>query len=99
MSRLDSLIDTAQQYDQQKLDQQQPAQAVHYNGRGELVLPGDGLFTNELALPLTNWARQQVCGRLKIPYKYLTRCPGPLQAANLNHWQGRLPAGKRWLIR
>ena len=99
MSQLDSLVTTACTYDQDKFDQHHLARALVYNNHGEMVLPGDGLFPTEQSLPLTPWARSQICQRLKIPYRYLKRCPGLVQAQNLNHWQRQLPPDKQWLIR
>ena len=48
MSQLDSLVATACTYDQDKFDQHHLAQSLVYNNHGELVLPGDGLFTTEV---------------------------------------------------
>ncbi|MCB0021028.1 MAG: hypothetical protein KDE09_24700 [Anaerolineales bacterium] len=99
MSRLDTMMATAARHDLGKQDQHQLAQAMIYNKDGEIVLPGDGLFTTEQSLPLTPWARYQICQRLNIPYRYLKRCPGFVQAQNFNYWQRQLPADKQWLIR
>jgi hypothetical protein len=31
-------------------------------------------------------AQRLLCNRLRVPHSYLSRCPGDLQADNLNHW-------------
>ena len=76
MSRLHALLTQARHFDRDKLDQRQPVHNVVYNDLGQMVLTGDGLFNEDQSLPLTSWARQQICQRLNIPYRYLQRCPG-----------------------
>lgn len=75
-------VKSAQQF---KRDEILDFASVRMNERGLLST----LDTSLENYRMTDWASNQLCQKIGIPYRYFEACPPELQQTNVNHWLER----------
>lgn len=89
----DQILSNVSEQNYLKSDLLASPQSLWVNNDGKLVI-------DKVPYEMTEWALNQICARLRIPYTYVAKCPPVLQSKNINNWIKRSPEeGTKWFIR
>ena len=85
-NRLEFILKQAERADQFKRDEVLDFSKLRMNATGGIITVDD---TFKAPYHMTEWAANQLCQRLGMPFRYYEICPPELRQTNVNYWMER----------
>jgi hypothetical protein len=92
LSTLGDVAKIVEQNAQTHRDELVKSEDLHFCNLSQVVVNG-------VLHPVLPHAQRLISNRLGVPHQYINRCPGGLQAKNLNHWLAEQADEKEFFVR